>query len=257
MRRYWVPREMMQGPLVNLKGDVLHHIRDVCRMSMGSKFEVIVDAASAGGVGAAHLVEIISETKHESIAKILESREIPELGFPRVILAMSIPRIPVFEAVLEKAVEIGVHSIYPFYSDFSFIRGASEIFDKKRPRFEKIVQSATQQSGRGDLMKIEEPVHLDVLLSKFASLEGVGGLFAFEGAGVLTAREGLDALRANPATQTVWSFVGSEGGFSEAEVEKFKQIDLKPVTLGPQVLRVETACVTLVGIIKYAFDLMR
>jgi 16S rRNA (uracil1498-N3)-methyltransferase len=54
-----------------------------------------------------------------------------------------------------------------------------------------------------------------------------------------------------------WAFIGSEGGFSEREVELFQSLDLKPVTLGTQVLRVETACVATVSIIKYDFDLMR
>ena len=108
-------------------------------------------------------------------------------------------------------------------------------------------------------MKIEAPVGLAEILEKFNRTEKVGGLFAYEGAGVLTAREGVEALRAasERALSEVWIFVGAEGGFSNAEVELFKSHGLKPVTLGPQVLRVETACVTLVGIIKYGFDLMR
>ncbi len=256
MRRYWIPKDAREGDEVRLSGDVLHHIRDVCRMHKGSKFEVITEG------GEAHLVEIVSESKHESRAMILETRVIPQLPEPHIHLVMSVPRFPVFEAVVEKAVELGVKSIQPFYSEFSFIRTQSDVFDKKRHRFEKIVQSATQQSGRGELMPIEEPISLDELLAKFNRTERVGGLFAYEGAGVLSAREGIEALRSisgggSGGVQSVWIFVGAEGGFSEREVELFKSHGLKPVTLGPQVLRVETACVTLVGIIKYGFDLMR
>jgi 16S rRNA (uracil1498-N3)-methyltransferase len=241
---------------------VLHHIRDVCRMHLGSKFEVIVDG------GRALLVEITTETKHESRARIIEERKIVELPRPHLHLVMAVPRFPIFEAVVEKAVELGVVSIQPLFSDFSYIRKQENVFDKKRPRFEKIVVSATQQSGRGDLMKIEEPQGIDDFLLNFNRAEGRAGLCAYEGVGVLTAREAVAQLKIQVGNQAqgasagvslgdVWIFVGAEGGFSEREVQLFQTVGLKPVTLGPQVLRVETACVALVSIIKYAFDLMR
>jgi 16S rRNA (uracil1498-N3)-methyltransferase len=254
MRRYWVPKEALQNGEVRLEGDVLHHIRDVCRQRQGAKFEVIVEG------GRALLVEIISESRHESLAKILEERQLPEPQKPHIHLALSIPRFPVFEAVLEKSVELGVCSIRPFFSDFSFIRKQEDVFEKKRARFEKIVIGATQQSGRGDLMPIETPVAFDDLLLNFRSAtnqpHGAAGLFAYEGSGVLAASEAMTQLKEGGPGE-IWVFVGSEGGFSDREVQGFQSIGLKTVTLGSQVLRVETACVALVSIIKYDFDLMR
>ena len=257
MRRYWVPKSAVRGgpgpedvAEVVLDGDVLHHIRDVCRMHVGSKFEVIVEG------GHAHLVEITSEAKRESVARVLETRKIPELPRPHVHLVLSVPRFPVFEAVIEKAVELGVKAIHPVYSDFSFIKKQEDVFEKKRARFEKIVMGATQQSGRGDLMPIEAPVALKQILESINRKDGAQGLFAYEGEAVLSAREGLSRLRSVQPSE-VWVFVGSEGGFSDAEVQLFQSVGLKPVTLGPQVLRVETACVALVSVIKYDFDLMR
>lgn len=250
MRRYWVPKESVMGEEVHLKGEVLHHIRDVCRMRMGSKFEALIEGRGA------LFVEIVSERKYESVARILEERLIPELPKPYIHLALSIPRFPVFEAVVEKSVELGVKAIHPFYSDFSFIRTQDGVFAKKRARFEKIVVSATQQSGRGDLMPIEEPIGLEEILRTFNRDGSAQGLFAYEGAHVLTAKEGLRKIR-NAAPQDIWIFVGSEGGFSDKEVQLFAANGLEAVTLGNQVLRVETACVALVSILKYDFDLMR
>jgi len=250
MRRYWVPKESVIGDEVHIVGDVLHHVRDVCRLRRGAKFEVLVEGRGA------LLVEIVSESKHESIARVLEERQIPELPRPYIHLALSIPRFPVFEAVVEKSVELGVKAVHPFFSDFSFIRTQDDVFAKKRPRFEKIVRGATQQTGRGDLMPISEPVHIKDLLKTFNREESAKGLFAYEGPGVLTAKDGVRKIR-DAAPQDVWIFVGSEGGFSDSEVELFASHGLEAVTLGNQVLRVETACVALVSIIKYDFDLMR
>lgn len=244
---------MVHGDDVVLSGDVLHHIRDVCRMHKGSKFEVIV-----GGASRALFVEIIDETKHESRARAIESREISEIPKPHIHLAMSIPRFPVFEAVVEKAVELGVYKIHPFFSDFSFIRKQEDTWAKKLPRFQKIVQSATQQSGRGDLMAISHPVDLKAILQTFNRTDGAKGLFAYEGDSRLTAKEGIAKVsKSQELLNEAWIFVGSEGGFSVAEVDQFLEAGLATVTLGSQVLRVETACVALVSVLKYDLDLMR
>jgi 16S rRNA (uracil1498-N3)-methyltransferase len=250
MRRYWIPKESIRSDDVLLTGETLHHVRDVCRLQKGSKFEVIVEG------GTAFLVEIIEESKKQSRARILETRVIPPLPEPHLILAMSIPRFPVFEAVVEKAVELGVKAIQPFFSEFSFIRTQTDVWDKKIHRFEKIVQSATQQSGRGELMELRRPVSLQELGSTFNRLDAAAGLFAYEGEAVLSARQGLAQLQ-EKYPREVWIFVGGEGGFSENEVEYFQSMGLQPLTLGAQVLRVETACVALVSVIKYDLDLMR
>ncbi len=244
---------MIHGEDVVISGDVLHHIRDVCRMHKGSKFEVIVGADKTGF---AHLVEIFNETKHESFARILETRAILEIPRPHLHLALSIPRFPVFEAVVEKAVELGVFEIHPFFSEFSFIRTQVDVWAKKVARFEKIVQSATQQSGRGDLMAIAKPVDMAEVLEGFNHSPGKRGLFAYEGDSHLTAKQGVAAV-AVPELSEAWIFVGSEGGFSRAEVESFQGAGLSSVTLGSQVLRVETACVALISVLKYDLGLMQ
>lgn len=265
MRRYWINKQAVHGHGIGaevvIAGDELHHIRDVCRQGLGSKFEVIVPGEGA------YFVEITSESKKESRARVLEVRAIPDLPRPHLHLAMSVPRFPVFEAVLEKAVELGVSSVRPFFSDFSFIKKQEDVFAKKLPRFEKIVVSSTQQCGRGELMPIHQPIAVESLLQTFNREPDAVGLFAYEASdrpGVLAAREGLAHLHplephANGAgtPQDVWIFVGAEGGFSDREVDLFQSLGLQPVTLGRQVLRVETACVALVSVIKYDFDLMR
>ncbi len=107
-------------------------------------------------------------------------------------------------------------------------------------------------------MKIENPVDLRQLTKTFNRHESAAGLFAYEGESRLTAKEGLNALRSRlPGLQEAWVFVGSEGGFSESEVQLFRELGISTTTLGSQVLRVETACLALISIIKYDLDLMR
>jgi len=254
MRRYWIDPEQIFESEVRITGDSLHHIRDVCRMGLGSKFEVL-----SGPV--ALLVEIVEEKRHESRAKILEKRQIPARPKPDLELVLAMPRPAVFEAVLEKSVELGVAAIHPVFSEFSFVRKDERLFEKKQERWERIIRSATQQSGRGDWMRLEEPMPLVEKLQIINREPSCRGLFAYEGA----AGQPLDlALKNMAAAEThekevakVAVFVGSEGGFSEKEVLSFQQLGLSPITLGTQILRVETACVALISILKYHFGQMR
>ncbi len=249
MRRYWVPSASIQGETAQIAGEVFHHIFEVCRQEVGSKFELITEKSLA------HFVEVIQVGKKSAQAKVLESRQIPELPLPHIHLALSIPRFPVMDAVVEKAVEMGVHSIHPFFSDYSFVRKNANVPDNKQDRWKKIVISATQQCGRGELMSVQEPVDLENILSEFNRTKGRLGLFSYEGDAKKTIREYLQAIPREGLTE-VWVFVGSEGGFSTQEVSKFQALRMEPVTLGEQVLRVETACITLSAILKYEFVML-
>lgn len=259
MRRYWVEPDSIEsisiGGLVHLTGETLHHIRDVCRQSKGDRFEVLID-------GRALLVEIVDESKRESVASVLEIREIPSLPFPRVRLALAVPRFGVFESILEKCVELGVEAVQPLFTDNSFIRTQSDVWSSKVARFQKIIQGATQQCGRGELMELASPLKLPTFLTdlKESANRGsqVGGLFAYEGGHGVESRpirQSLVDLKEGEY-RALWLFVGGEGGFSQAEVAQFTKAGYGPTTLGGQVLRVETACVALVSVLKYEWNLM-
>ena len=252
MRRYWIEKKDLFQDQVNFTGDVFHHIFDVCRQEVGSKFEVLTEDSKA------YFVEVTQVTKKSATASVLEERVIPPLKEPHIHLALSLSRFPVMDAIMEKAVEMGVSSIQPFFSDFSFLRKGEKLSDNKVERWEKIVRSATQQSGRGDLMKIRPVTSFDKIAQFINPTRGAVGLFAYEGPSTLSIKEYVTKVKLDLSQdiKEIWIIVGSEGGFSHQEVEELQKLGLHPVTLGPQVLRVETACMTLVSVLKYDFDLM-
>jgi len=252
MRRYWLDQNALSGNEITILGDSFHHIFDVCRQDVGSKFEVLF------GDGQAHFVEVISREKKKARAQILEVRKIQPLPQPHLHLAISIPKYATFETILEKSVELGVHTLHPFFSEHSFIRKASSLPEAKLERWQKIVMSATQQTGRGELMKIENPRDLEQILKRFNQNPQNIGLFAYEGVSDTRIDRYLKPFSETmqkTSDSELWLFVGSEGGFSQTEVQKFQQVGLKSVSLGEQVLRVETACITLLSILKYEFGL--
>ncbi len=249
MRRYWIPKDQISETQVTFSGEVFHHIFDVCRQEVGSHFEVLGDGKQA------HLIEVTSVEKKRALGKIIESRIVATLPKPYLVLALSIPRFPVMDAVVEKAVEMGVARIQPFYSEFSFIRKSQSLSDNKFDRWKKIIVSATQQSGRGDLMELCEPQDLSQVLEDFNQKTHKRGLFAYEGSAVLGVKEQLTSAPLKDLEE-FWVFVGSEGGFSTTEVQEFRKVGLETVTLGDQVLRVETACIALLAVLKYELGQM-
>jgi 16S rRNA (uracil1498-N3)-methyltransferase len=242
VRRYWVDESKITHELVVLDEEVFHHICIVCRQGLKDRFELIANEKAFFG-------EIIHLGKKNATFKILESRQIQPLKKPHIHLALSLPKFSTLENVLEKSVELGVHSLHLFSSDFSFMKPKTKELDKKAQRWLKIIKGATQQTGRGDLMKLTEIQPLSVLLeSQFPSPQRLG-LLAYEGDGRPILKNQLENHPEN--LQEVWIFVGSEGGFSVEDLKLFKNYELLPISLGDQVLRVETACVTLLGILKY------
>jgi len=248
MRRYWVEQAAFidsdQGKSVLISGDNFRHICIVCRQDVDDEFEVLTDDAIA------YKVKIINKEKKRAFANIISQRVLPEIKKPHIELCVSLPKFNKFELILEKSVELSVTKIRPFFSENSFIRSAKKLSDERLKRWQKIVKSATQQTGRGRLMTIEPPCTLAELLENFNQNDSAAGLFPYEGECEKTVKQELQSIKTG-SYNSIWAFIGSEGGFSQVELSQFVSNGLSPVTLGEQVLRVETACVSLASIIKY------
>lgn len=243
MRRYWVEKQYFSEEAVVIQGDDFKHICKVCRQSEGSRFEILAEDEKA------YFVEIIEMKKNQALAKILEVRDLPPIKKPHIHLALSLPKFQTLERVIEKSVELGVHTVHLFSSDFSFMKPKPGELVKKQERWNKIIKGATQQTGRGDLMKLTEVTPLDVLLKEFSSQPQATGLLAYEGDAPMSLKQALG--QRGDSVDSYWVFVGSEGGFSPGDLDLFNNSGLLPISLGDQVLRVETACVTLLSILKY------
>ncbi len=247
MRRYLIKGISETQSQVEITGDDFHHIVDVCRQGSGSKFEVLTTS------GYALLVEVKAVGRRSAVADVISQRKMEEIKKPYIHMAISVPKLATLEAVVEKSVELGVHKIHPFLSDYSFFKSQKKIMEDKASRFQRIIKGATQQSGRASVMELAPTSDLESVLQLYQNTPQSQGIFAYEGEGGRPLKSVFSSEM--KSMENVWLFVGSEGGFSNAEVETFKKINLFPVSLGHQVLRVETACVTLLGVIKYELDL--
>lgn len=253
MRRFFISGPIAVGTEKQLEGDSFHHIFEVCRQQIGDQFELVT------AEGKAYFSKVLQIQKKRAVVMPLEVRELPKPRQPWINLVLSMPKFSNFDLILEKSVELGVARIQMVVSDYSYIKSLKSFPHEKQGRWLKIIQQATQQSGRGNLLELTEVQSLDHFLDTKVWLQSPSAaIFAYEGQSSINLKSYLQECRRKVQSpfENIWVFVGSEGGFSLAEVERFRKLDLQPVTLGDQVLRVETACQTIVAALKYEFDLL-
>jgi len=246
MRRFFVQPENLKSKNVTLEGDEFHHLRNVSRLEVGEFVELL---DGAGQIAKAKITEI---KKKLAVLEVLDIKTLRPMPVPHIEIVLCLPRFQKMDMIIQKAAELGAAKISPVVSDRSFLKNVSKELSTKMPRWKKISIEACKQSGRAWPMGWSDPETLDEALLR---LQKRSGLFLFEGESALDIKSALTKFESAPNQLTV--FIGAEGGFSPKEVEKFKDLGFDPVTLGPLVLRVETACIAILSVIEYHFGLMR
>jgi 16S rRNA (uracil1498-N3)-methyltransferase len=247
MRRFFVSPGTFESELkegVELTGEEFHHLKNVCRLEVGEQVELL------DGDGRIALSIIQKIDKKSAFLDIKKVTKVPEDLNPRCDIVLSIPRFQKMDDIIPKCVELGARSLTPVVSDRSFIKNLSSDLGKKSERWNKISLESCKQSGRSRPMIIKPCCHLKDEMESKHSLK----LFLYEGEGQKDIKSYLTAVPSS--TESIQIFIGSEGGYSPSEVEQFKLGGMVPVTLGPLVLRVETACIAILSVIHYHFDLM-
>jgi 16S rRNA (uracil1498-N3)-methyltransferase len=237
MRRFWVDPEFIDGDKVLFQDNSFHHLVNVSRFREGDEVEVLY------GDKEALVVRITEIKKRQAIAQVIGRRSLAAIARPHIHLVLGLPKPQTLDLIVEKAVELGSFAIHPVYSDFSQKHYKSE-------RIRKIIKSATEQTGRSDLMICHDPVTLKDLLKNFNQNPSTVGLFLYEGQSPLSIKSALKDKEMDKLNE-IWLYIGSEGGFSHEEVGLFKAKGLNPISFGNQILRVETACVAVLAVLKY------
>ncbi len=246
MRRFFTEPESLDQNEVQLTDEEFHHLRNVSRLEVGEFVELL------DGAGRVAKAKISKMDKKSATLEILERKTLPPPPPPHIEIVLCLPRFQKMDLIIQKAVELGCAKITPVVSERSFLKTLSKEITEKIPRWQKISDEACKQSGRVWPMEFGEAARLESIISK---RKNGNSLFLYEGESAVDIKSALSSFSSTPGELTV--FIGAEGGFSPLELEGFKDNGLKPVTLGALVLRVETACIAILSVIEYHFNLMR
>ena len=139
--------------------------------------------------------------------------------------------------IIQKTVELGVGRVVPVEMSRSIVRLDEKKKQSRRERWQKLSESASKQSGRGIVPEIGEVCGFQEALREARAMDAV--LVPYESAeNMAYTREALTGVAEG---SRVAFFIGPEGGFEPAEIEALKEIGARIITLGPRILRTETA----------------
>lgn len=236
-RRFFIEGTAEAGSAIEITGTDAHKIAHVLRLSAGDRIE-IVDSTAAE-------FDAAIETIDRSVrAILLEKHDAPQTAAPSLSIdvAQAVPKGPRMDFVVEKGTELGARAFLPFFCERTIGR---TVGDEKLARWRRIARTASQQSGRRDVPSISAPQSYDALLSTFDAYDAV--LFAWELAPPQALREAMLSLL--PARGDVLTIVGPEGGFTHAEAAAATKRGAVAISLGPRILRTDTAALALLAVI--------
>lgn len=246
MYRFFLPRSSFSGSEVCTGSqDLIHHLRDVLRLRPG---DVIVFLDNSGWEYETVLVTVAADHIH---GEVRQRRLCANEPRTKVTLYQSVLKGERLEWVLQKGTELGVSAFVPILSERCIVQNANEFSSRKTQRWEKILQAAAEQSRRGRIPPLQ-PIMLFAAACEHVQRSGGLALLPWEGGGVPIRQALQKAGREHPPF-SVAVFIGPEGGFSPAEAQLAHDYGLVVVSLGPRILRSETAGITAAALVLYQY----
>ena len=237
MPRFFV--ESVESDFIEITGDDARHIALSLRMKNG---EHLVLCDGKGREADA----VIREAFPESVVlDILERKDSAAEPKTEVILYQALPKFDKLEYIIQKSVELGVTKIVPVLSSRCISRPDEKTMKKKLERLRKIADEAAKQSGRGRLPDVGELLTFKNAVLKMCEAETP--VFFFE-----HAEYPLHEIMDKRTGGAIAMMVGSEGGFSDEEAAFAAEHGALIASLGPRILRCETAPVAALAAIMYA-----
>ncbi len=243
-RRRWIADEWTDTSAFLLEEQAAHLSR-VLRAQPGQQFDVVAgDRVYRGTIVSAadNRVEFSLDRRIETAASL------------PLAVALSIVRFERFEWAVEKLTELGVAQIIPLAAQRSekhLVQAAA----KRLERWRKITRESAQQSRRGDVPEISDIMRLPALFASCGELPRRARLLLSEreDAAMLQDLQEEIAKEKSPGVEPsakVYAAIGPEGGWTETESTMFAEQQWQPVSLGPRILRTETAAIMLASVLN-------
>jgi 16S rRNA (uracil1498-N3)-methyltransferase len=227
MRRLFVPRERI-GPTTRLEGEAVHYLGRVLRLRPGEELEFF---DGAGSVYPARLEALDAEA-----AVLAVGPASPAPTAPPITLAQALAKGDKLDLVVQKATELGASRIAPLSTERSVVKLTAEKALERTRRWRRIAEEAARQCGRADVPAVDPPASLPDFLAA-ATARGESVALLYEGERDLRLSTWLAAQSDRPVALAI----GPEGGFSPAEVDAARSAGAATVSLGPRIVRTETA----------------
>lgn len=241
MARFFVNESSVQGEIITITGPDVKHISRVLRLETGDQIGV---STGNGSEFDAQIREITSKAVIcEIVAKKTESTESPI----RVTLYQGLPKGEKMELIVQKSTELGVFRIVPVMCERTVVKLDQKKASDKRMRWQRVAEEAAKQSRRMIIPQVEEPVSFQAALGQMPA--GTLVIMPWEEQKSGSIRQILKEK--SGILDDIAIFIGPEGGFSQNEADLAVARGVHLVTLGPRIMRTETAGIVATAIVLY------
>lgn len=252
MHRFYVEGISESDRSVTITGEDVNHIRNVLRLGVNDEITI------SDGTSRDYTCRIAKCTEDAVIANIVDifdnNAELPV----DIYLFQGVPKGDKMDTIIQKCVELGVHTIIPVMMDRTIVRLDDNKRSKRIIRYNNISEAAAKQSRRGIIPVINDYMSMDeaVLYAK-TNMDTI--LFPYELAeGMEDSREIIFNLANNLSIADqkprIGIFIGPEGGFADSEARALEDAGARTISLGHRILRTETAGMTIMAILSFLFD---
>ena len=252
MYRFFIEPENIIDDGVTISGDDAHHIIRSLRLKTSDKI-IVCDSQ-----GTDYIVELMTFSSSEIFGKIIQREKSKGEPAINVTLLQGIPKSDKMDLIVQKSTELGVAQIIPIETKRTVVKLNQEKSKRRLTRWQRIASEAAKQSDRGKIPTLGPVLSwLDVL--EYLKEEVIDLiLLPWEEEQEFSIKKVLRSYitEKEKKPEKIVYLIGPEGGFSNDEVDQLIQIGALPVTLGPRILRTETAGFVTLTALMFEFDEM-
>jgi len=239
MSRFYVKPEDVKGEEILVSKEEAHHIIDVMRLSSGD------EVVAFDGTGKEYIGKISNISKGNLKIKI-EKINKPKLKHkPYVTLAQALPKKTKIDFIIEKATELGVDEIIPLVTERTIVRLSEGKRTQKSQHWQNIAISASKQCGRLDIPKVRAPLLFSEVFKEIKDYD-----LAMMACLTEDSRP-LKEVISDFNGKKILVMVGPEGDFSLKEIKQAGSFNIRLISLGRLVLRVDTAGLFVLSVLNY------
>ena len=240
MPRFFVENEnILSDEKIVIGGEDAKHISLSLRARVGEKMTV------CDGRGMDYECEIEEITKNEVNLRVLEKNASLAEPSVKTVLYQALVKSDKFDFIVQKCTELGVSEIVPVITERCISRPDDSSLSKKIARWNKIAREAAMQSGRGRIPVVRDALNFNDALSDMKKSDCA--FLCYEAEPHIPIDEIYGECGGREKIESISFFVGPEGGIAEAEAEKCSSEGIYLASLGPRILRAETAPLCVVS----------
>lgn len=233
--RIYFPNSLELNSVLELPSEISHKLIKVIRSKIGDSI-LMFDGGNKEAT--CIITEVNKKTVVVRVDNVYDKNKESNIN---IHLYQSIAKSDKMDFIIQKATELGAVSITPIISERTVVKLKSDKIDSKMEHWQKVAISACEQSGRNFVPKVNNPIKLSNISFDKKSIS------------VTLDPTANSTIKKLPKNSNYSVFIGPEGGFSDAEVKLLKTLGSQRISLGPRILRAETAALTTIAALQLEF----